>query len=100
MTLLERADEFVVTGHPRDQAILLTECVRAHDLDGLAAVQRLYEDMYGGMTFNFELKVPAALCLVTWVNRGLMRCGSNAKDPDIEECLNRRIHRAIHIHGE
>ena len=46
MTLLEGADGFVVTGHPRDQAILLTECVRAHDLDGLAAVQRLYEDMY------------------------------------------------------
>jgi hypothetical protein len=71
MTLLERASEFVMTGHPRDQALLLSECVRAHDLDGLAAVQRLYEDMYGGITFNFELKVPAALCLITWGEQGI-----------------------------
>jgi hypothetical protein len=57
VTLLDRANEFVKTGRPRDQAQLLTECIRAHDLDGLAATQRLYEDMYGGVTFNFELKV-------------------------------------------
>jgi hypothetical protein len=71
MTLLERAADFVEHGHPRYQTVLLAECVRAHNLDGLAAVQRLYEDMYGGITFNFELKVPAAVCLVIWGDAGI-----------------------------
>ena len=31
----------------------------------------LFEDMYGGMTFNFELKAPAAWELACWGEQGL-----------------------------
>ena len=71
MSLIQRAIEFVETGHPKDEADLLRDCIQSHDLDGLAAVQRLYEDMYGGFTFNFELKAPAACCLLCWGEAGI-----------------------------
>ena len=40
-------------------------------VQGLACVRRLYEDMYGGITFNFELKAPPASCLLFWGEAGL-----------------------------
>ena len=71
MRLHDRAKDFVENGHPRDQAELLAECVRARSLDGLSATQLLFEDMYGGITFNYELKVPAAVCLICWGKDGI-----------------------------
>ena len=64
MRLVDRAAEFVDCGHPRNLSELLLACVGARDSDGLAAVQRLAEDMYDGITFNYFLKSPAAWCLV------------------------------------
>lgn len=43
----------------------------AQSVEGLVAVKRLYADMYGGMTFNYELKAPAAFCLPIWGEAGL-----------------------------
>ena len=40
-------------------------------MEALSAVQMLFEDMYGGITFNTELKAPAAWCLVRWGEAGL-----------------------------
>jgi hypothetical protein len=40
-------------------------------VEGLHAVQMLYEDMYGGITYNYMLKAPAAFCLVRWEDQGL-----------------------------
>jgi len=71
MTLQERAKRFVDNGNPRDEVELLAECVRARNLDGLAATQRLFEDMYGGITYNFEMKAPAAACLICWGKEGI-----------------------------
>ena len=71
MTLIERAHEFVSRPAPDKLEHLLHDCVSADTLDGLAAVQLLAEDMYGGITFNFELKRPAAWCLVAWREQGL-----------------------------
>lgn len=71
MNLIERAIQFVETGRSEDEAGLLRDCVRANDLSALVAVQRLYEDMYGGFTFNFELKAPAAFCLLCWGEAGI-----------------------------
>ncbi len=71
MSLLDRANEFIQGGDFREETTLLLECVQAHNLDALVAVQRLYEDMYGGMTFNFELKAPAAFSLLCWGEAGL-----------------------------
>jgi hypothetical protein len=40
-------------------------------VEALRAVQMLFEDMYGGHTFNTEMKAPAAWCLVRWGEAGL-----------------------------
>jgi hypothetical protein len=80
MALIDRAIEFTESGGSRvDQGNLLAECVQALNLDGLAAVERLYEDMYGGITFNFELKVAPAICLLHWEEEGLNALVEGAK---------------------
>ena len=56
---------------PDDLRALLRECVEDGGLDALVCVRRLYEDMYGGMTFNYELKAPAASTLLIWKELGL-----------------------------
>jgi hypothetical protein len=71
MTLQDRAKDFVETGHPRDEAQLLIDCMRARNVDGLAATQRLFEDMYGGITYNYEMKAPAAVSLICWGKEGI-----------------------------
>jgi hypothetical protein len=70
MTLLERASQFVETGGESELA-LLQDCVRDGGLQALAAVQLIAEHMYGGVTFNFEMKAPAAYCLITFGDDGL-----------------------------
>ena len=70
MTVLERAQRFVVNGGEEEESLLL-DCVRDGSLNALSAVQLLAEDMYGGHTFNFEFKAPAAYCLVALRERGL-----------------------------
>jgi antiviral defense system Shedu protein SduA len=71
VSLFERAIEFVRAGYPKDEPDLLRDCIQARNPEGLFAVQRLYEDMYGDMTFNFELKAPAAWCLLCWGKAGI-----------------------------
>ena len=71
MTLIERAQDLLSQPAPSKFEHLLCDCLSAGNLDGLAAVQLLAEDMYGGFTFNFELKCPAAWCLVAWQEQGL-----------------------------
>lgn len=50
---------------------ILNECVQDGTVEGLACVRRLFEDMYGGYTFNFELKAPAACTLMVWGEAGV-----------------------------
>lgn len=76
-TLLERA-ELVIVEAQRDARLrtedrdgLLRDCVVDGGIAALAAVQRLAEDMYGGETFNFELKLPPAHALPRWGEAGL-----------------------------
>jgi hypothetical protein len=70
--LRERVEEFVANrGHPAELHTLLNECVADGTLEGLACARRLYESDYGGITFNFELKAPAALTLVVWSEAGI-----------------------------
>ncbi len=70
MAFVERAQEFLRTGS-ESHADLLYDCLLDGSLDALRAVQMLYEDMYGGMTYNFTLKAPAGYCLVRWGTDGL-----------------------------
>jgi hypothetical protein len=51
--------------------MLLNECVADGTVEGLSCARRLFESDYGGMTFNFELKAPAASALVCWGKAGI-----------------------------
>lgn len=70
MNLLDRATRFIKTGD-ESEAEILQKCVDDGGAQALSAVQLLAEDMYGGMTYNIELKAPAASCLLTFGERGL-----------------------------
>jgi len=70
-SLRNRVEEFIATGEPNDLSALLRECIDDRGLDALLCVRRLYEDMYGGITFNYELKAPSASTLLVWKELGL-----------------------------
>ena len=78
MTLIDRAKRFIQGGKPAELTLLLSDCVSAGNSEGMLAVQILARDMYGGMTFNFELKAPAAHCLLAWRQAGLKALAENA----------------------
>jgi hypothetical protein len=69
MTFVDRANEFINVGG--DEFALLRECVTDGGANALAAVQRMAEDMYGGFTYNYELKAPAACALIAFGVPGL-----------------------------
>lgn len=68
----QRAEEFIARPSPTELAVLLRDCVLDGGLEALGSVCRLYEDMYGGITFNSELKGPAAAALLAWEKNGLL----------------------------
>jgi len=70
--LRERVEDFIANGSdPAELDRLLNECVADGTLEGLACARRLYESDYGGLTFNWELKAPAASALVVWGQTGI-----------------------------
>jgi hypothetical protein len=72
VALRDRVEDFIAQrADVRELRELLDECSRENNLDALLCVRRLFEDMYGGFTFNFELKAPAAWELACWGERGL-----------------------------
>ena len=46
----------------------------------MVAVQLLARDMYGGFTYNWQLKAPAAYCLMAWREAGLKALVENAME--------------------
>ena len=80
MDLMDRARQFVKEGNPTELVPLLTECVGIGNNEGMLAVKLLARDMYGGETFNFELKAPAAHCLLAWGEVGLRALVENAME--------------------
>jgi hypothetical protein len=76
MSLINRAKKFIEAGG--DELALLRECIADGGVSALAAVQMMAEDMYGGRTFNFELKAPAAYSLVTFGEAGLRALAESA----------------------
>ena len=79
MSLIEKAKEFVARGTWEDLERLLQDCVTTGTVEALAAVQILAEDMYGGLTYNSELKRCAATCLVRWKGAGVRALGEIAQ---------------------
>jgi hypothetical protein len=79
--LRNRVEDFIANrADQEDLHELLLECMNNGTVEGLSCVRRLYEDMYGKTTFNFEIKSPAASCLVFWGEAGLKALvdGANA----------------------
>ena len=48
-------------------------------------MQLLAEDMYNEITFNFELKAPAAWCLLAWQTSGLQVLLDSPQNLDDQE---------------
>ncbi len=69
--LIEQAQEYIRDPTRNHLMPLLHACISAENPDGLRAVQLLAEDMYSGETFNTEVKLSAAWCLVAWEQLGL-----------------------------
>ena len=78
MTLIDRAGHFIISGRHTELVPLLADCVAAGSNEGMVAVKLLARDMYGGETFNWELKAPAAYCLLAWGQAGLRALVENA----------------------
>lgn len=76
--LRDRVECYIRDGRG-DLHALLRDCVRDGAAEGLSCVRRLYEDMYDGITFNFELKAPAAWTLALWREAGLCELLSGAR---------------------
>ena len=80
MDLVERANRFVDVGNPRDQEQLLIDCLAAERHESILALKLLSRDTYGGDTFNWELKAPAAYCLLAWREDGLKALVENVQE--------------------
>ncbi len=82
MDLIDRARRFVERGKVTELVPLLRDCIAAGNTEGMLAVKLLARDMYGGETFNWELKAPAAYSLLAWGEPGLEALVENAlKEP-------------------
>jgi hypothetical protein len=68
--LRTRTETFIHTGQ-EDINDIIRDCLADGSIEALVCVRRLYEDMYGGMTYNLMLKSPAAAALVYWGENGL-----------------------------
>ena len=70
--LRDKVEDFIANrANPTELYELLSGCMDDGSVEGLACVRRLYEDMYGGITYNFELKAASASCLLFWGEAGL-----------------------------
>ncbi len=65
------ARELIARGAPQEILAFIADCINDGSLSALVAVQLLYEDPYGGFTFNYELKAPAGLALLRWGEQGV-----------------------------
>ena len=93
MALLNRARQFVEGGNLPKLLLLLADCVAAANSEGMLAVKLLARDMYGGETYNFELKAPAAHCLLAWGEDGIEALAENA----VEEPTSKNFSLAFQL---
>ena len=74
MSLRTRVEDFICHRAGRYELMeLLVECAQAGDTEALMCVRRLAEDMYGGVTFNFDWTAPAAWELACWGDAGIQQ---------------------------
>jgi hypothetical protein len=71
VSLRDDVELYIKQGSARELDGLLEACFKDGSLEALLCVTRLFEDMYDGITFNFELKAPPAWELACWGQRGV-----------------------------
>lgn len=65
-------NEFIESGaNPQVLNSLLQRCMDDGGTKAMSYVSRLFEDDYGGITYKWELKEPAAFALLYWQQAGL-----------------------------
>jgi hypothetical protein len=70
--LRDDIETFIAHGaSPTDLFQLLRRCIEYGTSEGLTCVRRLFEDDYGGFTFNVQLKASAGSTLLIWREAGL-----------------------------
>lgn len=88
MDLEQRVLELIAHGTLSEMNPILEECIDQGGIKGLALVQRMFEDMYGGMTFNSEFKLLAASCLLAWGPQGVTALAESAlRKPEYKNIL-------------
>lgn len=80
LPLIDRARRFVREGSYGELWPLLMDCVIAGNIEAMLAVKLLARDMFGGHTYNWLMKAPAAYCLAVWGKEGLKALVENAID--------------------
>jgi hypothetical protein len=71
VSLRNAVEAFIQDGaRAEDLYALIDRCIADGTIEGLSCMRRLYESDYGGITFNFELKAPAALSMLIWGQTG------------------------------
>ncbi len=70
-SLSKKVEKWIESGGLKDQLDLIMECISNGSSEAMLAVQRMTEDMYGGYTYNYELKARGATGLLYWGEQGL-----------------------------
>ncbi|EJL77560.1 hypothetical protein PMI15_04649 [Polaromonas sp. CF318] len=71
MKLLTDAKLVTESGGKRELDAVLGRCIQEHSVEALLSLQLLTRDDYGGFTMKTEMKRAAALCLLTFGERGI-----------------------------
>ena len=71
MNLVERAKRFVAPSPSESQIELIKDCIKANNLESIIALKLLFQDMYGGATYNMDEKLPPACALICFGNDGI-----------------------------
>ena len=80
--LIDTAKAMIEWGTPRGLYPFLRECIDIGSTEALMAVKLLARDMYGGFTFNYEMKAPAAHALIAWGETGIKAITENVTEVD------------------
>jgi hypothetical protein len=81
-TLIDTANAILERGGVSDVTEFVGKCVAAGTAEAMIAVKLLARDMYGGITFNYELKAPAVYGLIAWGAAGMAAIRENASEEE------------------
>lgn len=89
-SLVDRANDFIASGHTMELRPLLLECVNVNNPEGLAAVQALARDMYGGITVIGRFQDAAQVFPNFSIPQGLVVNGLEGGLTDLQQAALQR----------